>query len=111
MKEAYGRVENVGKFCNNLWVKYRMTRTEFERLWVEQEGRCAVCKRVFGDPLRMGEVGEKPNVDHDHSAGEIQTDAVRYRGLLCVRCNTYLGKVEGPVLKGMVEYLKKYGNW
>lgn len=48
---------------------------KFEAMLVEQDGHCAICERET----------EKLCIDHDHATGIV-------RGLLCVTCNTGLGK-------------------
>lgn len=49
-----------------------------DRFYVEQEGRCAVCKRT------EDEVGSTLHLDHCHATGKL-------RGLLCADCNRGLG--------------------
>lgn len=61
--------------------KYGITRDEYDRLLVAQNGRCLICNRP-GDELKKGLA-----VDHDHETGAV-------RGLLCVGCNTKLGWLE-----------------
>src|SRR5436853_4546544 len=59
------------------WLKanYRITEIDYQKLFILQEGKCAICKiqqeKVF-------------DIDHDHLTGEI-------RGLLCHSCNLLLG--------------------
>lgn len=71
---------------------YNITRDDFERMLMKQEGRCAICKTI---PKR------KLDIDHCHQTGKV-------RGLLCNRCNIVLGQVEDNVelLKCAVEYLQ-----
>lgn len=74
---------------NRLKRLYGISLDDFERMVVEQDGKCAICGSV--EPLC---------VDHDHSSGQI-------RGLLCGRCNKGLGLL-GDSLEGLlkaVEYL------
>lgn len=70
--------------------KYGLSREGYEAMVSAQEGMCALC-------------GERPvkHVDHCHETG-------RVRGLLCVQCNTGLGKFnDSPeLLKKAVEYLE-----
>lgn len=54
-----------------------MTLDEFDALWVEQIGLCAICHNKL--PL-----DPKVHVDHCHATGRI-------RGLLCRGCNVGLG--------------------
>lgn len=59
-----------------LWTKYRITPEDWDRLYDEQLGRCAVCHCTLADV--------KTCVDHDHATGKV-------RGLLCNVCNQGLG--------------------
>jgi hypothetical protein len=54
---------------------YGMTLEDYYRMVNEQDGRCAMCKRYFGEALR---------VDHCHRTG-------RVRRLLCHGCNVGFG--------------------
>jgi hypothetical protein len=58
--------------------KLRMTEEQYDELWIEQLGLCAMCKR---EPERQ------LAVDHNHATQQI-------RGLLCTSCNTGLGSYE-----------------
>lgn len=56
----------------------------YDELYDQQGGRCAIC----GAPPN----GRRLGLDHDHDTGEI-------RGLLCVNCNSAIGKLcEEPAL-------------
>lgn len=70
--------------------KFNITLDAYERMFEEQRGCCAICKKeeriagAFGRRLLA--------VDHDHRTGKI-------RGLLCAACNTTLGKFgDSPLL-------------
>jgi hypothetical protein len=54
--------------------EYGITLEEYERLCVEQGGKCAIC----------GTVPKTLYVDHDH-----QTK--KFRGLVCMQCNLGIG--------------------
>ena len=56
------------------FVKYGITKVEFDRRFAEQGGKCAIC---FKEQRSLC-------VDHCHSTGAI-------RGLLCTQCNSALG--------------------
>ena len=64
-----------------LFSKYKITPEEWDKLYVEQKGRCFICGR------HQSKEGKRLAVDHDHHTGEI-------RGLLCMSCNTKLGWME-----------------
>lgn len=83
-------------FCNrqckidhNAATLYKVPISELRRMRSEQDNACAICRRVT-----------KLNVDHDHATGAI-------RGLLCVTCNTGLGKLGDDVenLRRALAYL------
>lgn len=70
---------------------YGLTPPQYEQLWNEQGGLCAICKTV-----------EPTNIDHCHQTGLV-------RGLLCGLCNRMLGQAQDNpdrLLAG-VAYLSK----
>lgn len=56
---------------------YGLEDGEYDRLYQEQGGVCAICQRAKGVAKRLA-------VDHNHRTG-------RVRGLLCGPCNQFLG--------------------
>lgn len=66
-----------------LRTKFGITLAEYGELLLKQNGACAICKRAETD-TRNGKV-KALAVDHDHETGVV-------RALLCVACNTGLGK-------------------
>ena len=83
--------------------KIGCTPEQYDVLYKEQNGRCAVCGKEYGHITRRG-VRAKLAVDHDHGSGEI-------RGLLCTGCNRGLGYLGEDNLKKAVEYLERGGLW
>lgn len=76
------------------WLRsaYDIGLTEYERLYFNQQGRCAICD---GKPD-----GERPlAVDHCHKTGKV-------RGLLCQRCNHGLGHFRDNL--DLLSYAKNY---
>lgn len=67
----------------------------FDRLLVEQQGQCGICRSEL----------LKPCLDHDHKTGRI-------RGLLCDSCNLGLGKFldNAELLERAAQYLKENQN-
>jgi hypothetical protein len=71
---------------NALWTKYRLRKDQFDDLLQSQNNKCAICNNTFN---------ETPNVDHDHSCCKNYRSCGNcVRGLLCSRCNEFLGKYE-----------------
>src|ERR1017187_3874213 len=56
--------------------KYGLTKEQYNKMYMEQLGLCAVCHEPFGD--------ETPHVDHCHKTKKV-------RGLVHRKCNTVLG--------------------
>jgi len=54
--------------------KYDLTLESYDKMFLEQEGKCLICKRC----------DERLVVDHCHTTGKV-------RGLLCSGCNRGLG--------------------
>jgi len=70
--------------------RYDLTVEEWDRMLIEQTGRCALC----GVPM------QRPHVDHSHDTRDV-------RGLLCLPCNTMLGHVERLGLPRIEQYLDR----
>ena len=61
---------------------YRITKRDFDSMWVKQGGKCALC---YGDGFLMrAHHRKKLVVDHCHKTGKV-------RALLCHNCNRALG--------------------
>lgn len=65
--------------CHHL--EYYLSCCEFDGLIARAAGRCELCGKQGGPLL----------IDHDHSVGNGSTGV---RGLVCERCNAYLGNVD-----------------
>lgn len=55
--------------------KYKISSADYEHMLVQQENRCAICRRL--------PKARRLSVDHDHKTGKV-------RGLLCYICNRKL---------------------
>lgn len=92
-KELYSRIIKNSQ----LKKKYGITLEEYNKMYNEQEGCCAICdKHSTESKLSLA-------VDHCHLTGKI-------RGLLCNVCNSAIGKLKDDedLLLKAVEYLRKY---
>lgn len=84
-----GRCKNCSRNARLLRV-YGLTPEQYESMLRKQGGVCAICKRGHGTIL---------DVDHCHKTGRI-------RGLLCRRCNTFLGLIEdASSIEEFIRYL------
>ena len=72
----------------NLKRRYGLTVEQWDEMLIAQSGLCALCMEALRDP----------HVDHSHATGEV-------RGLLCLWCNTMLGRVERLGLPYIERYL------
>jgi hypothetical protein len=74
---------------------YGLTQADYELMYADQEGKCAICTRTNGDKAF--------HVDHCHTTNKV-------RGLLCHQCNWYLGTLEGgdDVLPRLINYMKAH---
>jgi hypothetical protein len=78
--------------AKDLKSRHGITIEQYDRLFAEQGGRCAICRREQANWLSM---------DHDHASGE-------KRGLLCKPCNLGLGNFrdDPEVLIAAARYLQ-----
>lgn len=78
-RESSKRYMTVEKRRNKTLAKYDMTTEDYNRMFDEQNGGCAICQKNISLV-----------VDHCHNTN-------RVRGLLCNHCNTALGMFEDDV--------------
>lgn len=82
-KDYYGRNREkilAARPRRHLWVKYKMTLEDKQKMFVEQKGLCHIC----GRPMDSWETSV---VDHNHYTNQI-------RGLAHDSCNTRMGTIE-----------------
>lgn len=95
-KRRHWRRSEKGQQYQRIWelrTKYGLTVADYERMFAEQGGRCAICGTES-----PGAHKKHFAVDHCHKTG-------RVRGLLCSPCNTNLGWFERRAAR-VAEYLK-----
>lgn len=63
--------------------KYGITLADYDRMFQEQNGRCAICQ----DRPKSARAHHRLQVDHSHEKNVV-------RGLLCSRCNVAAGYLE-----------------
>lgn len=62
--------------------RYDLTLDDYEKMLKDQDGVCAICKKLETHRCRSKEA-QPLSVDHDHTPGKIKP----IRGLLCNGCN------------------------
>lgn len=79
--------------------KYGLTETDFKKLLIKQDNRCAICGVVPDSKTSRSQDGF--HIDHSHVSG-------RVRGLLCGKCNTGIGmlKESEEILLSAIKYLQ-----
>ena len=80
---------------NKLKKAYGIGLEEYNKLFKDQEGCCAVCG------IHQSELTRSLAVDHCHTTGKI-------RGLLCNKCNTALGLLNESeeIMKNLINYVQ-----
>jgi hypothetical protein len=74
---------------------YGISWEEYTDKLRESKGLCASCGRSFKD-------GRDTCLDHNHETGKV-------RGIICRRCNSWLGKYENIEFRNNIEkYLNQY---
>lgn len=79
--------------------KYDLTSDDFETMWTEQSGCCAICQASLTRD-------RKTHIDHSHKTGLV-------RGLLCRNCNLLLGNAhdDETTLNSAIAYLTKHRTY
>lgn len=119
--KAEKRVESRKKFCSpvckskyrtssgarvdtHLWTNFRIREEDYNKILMEQEFSCAICKMHFSKQKRAFAV------DHDHSCCDTKRSCGKcIRGLLCFECNIGLGKFKDSpeILKSALKYISE----
>lgn len=79
-----------------LKLRYGISLEQHRQMFVSQDGKCAICKKLFTDKNQI-------KTDHDHATGKV-------RQLLCHSCNCVLGYAKDNIdtLLKAAEYLRKW---
>lgn len=79
--------------------RYDITLEEYEKILDIQGGVCFVCRKKPGK--------RRLAVDHDHEVAKMLGVRLSVRGLLCHKCNEYLGHIgdDEMAAKRMASYL------
>lgn len=78
---------------------YGITAGEYDTMYSEQGGRCAICG------THSTEFNRRLAVDHCHTTGKV-------RALLCTNCNTAIGKLNDDIdlFHKAINYLEMYSE-
>lgn len=86
----------------HLMYRYGISLADYNRLWEEQGGRCAICGEPPGPHSTPPNWKGKLAVDHCH-------DSTRVRALLCNPCNLIVGYgATVDTLERAIEYLRTH---
>ena len=90
---AYKNMPSMVKFNNHLKQRYGIDVDYYLDMLSKQNGLCKICGGLSNR--------KRLSVDHCHETG-------RVRGLLCERCNSFIGRVKDDVsiLKSAIDYLQ-----
>lgn len=96
--QKYWSTHRDQKRNNDLKLKYGITLDDYNKLFEEQQGCCAICG------IHNSELKCPLGVDHNHITEKI-------RGLLCRECNSAIGKLKSDygtdLLKVAINYIEK----
>ena len=93
-QDKYNKENPIKRKNAMLKYEYGITLDDYNKMFNEQEGKCAICQR------HQNELTRTLSVDHDHKTNKV-------RALLCLTCNTDVSVVENR-LEEMTKYLNKH---
>lgn len=81
----------------NLKSQYGITLDQWNQMFINQNGCCAICA------IPQMELKRVLSVDHNHKTGKV-------RGLLCGNCNHALGQTKEniDIIEGLIDYLNEH---
>jgi len=85
------------RWATHMYSRYGITEEDYQIMWANQQGKCAICGRKETQNARQKRLG----IDHCHSTGLV-------RGLLCDKCNNLLSRADDniDVLQKAIQYLR-----
>lgn len=83
---------NATRRSRALKTNYGITIEDYDRMFAEQNGLCAICGKT--DSRRL-------SVDHNHVTGKV-------RELLCHTCNMNVGFAENTIRAKVEDYLERH---
>ena len=88
--------------ASKIRMQYGLEPEDYDRMFVEQGGVCAICKQPETRRHRDGTPWNMP-IDHDHVTGEV-------RGLLCGSCNSGIANFRDSTerLAAAIDYLNQH---
>lgn len=83
-----------------LKTKYKLSYEEYEKLFINQRGLCAICQVKISIEAKLNG-HDTACVDHNHAT-------LKVRGLLCNHCNRAIGLMKENIesMKQMIFYLE-----
>ena len=93
-QDKYNKENPIKRKNAMLKYEYGITLDDYNKMFNEQEGKCAICQR------HQNELTRTLCVDHNHKTNKV-------RALLCLTCNTDVSVVENR-LEEMMKYLNKH---
>ncbi len=76
---------------------YGITVEDYNAMFIEQRGRCAICGK------HQSSLNRVLCVDHNHDTGKV-------RALLCNGCNTLVGAADNPLIDVVLAYVKLHAE-
>jgi hypothetical protein len=102
---AYYQENKTEQRRRDLKSRYNLSLEEYEKMYEDQEGRCACCGKTEQELKEQysSSIHSKLCVDHDHDTGKV-------RQLLCHKCNTFIGYLETrqDILGKAFEYIERH---
>ncbi len=89
------RLRNIWQEDKRLQRTYGITIADYDRMYEQQRGQCAICGR------HQSALGYRLYVDHSHETGKV-------RQLLCSTCNTLVGMVENAKMSAILAYIETH---
>lgn len=92
--------------------RYNMTPEQYQKMFAEQGGVCAICKQPETRGCRGREI-KRLSVDHDHRCCPGQQSCGQcIRSLLCDRCNRVVGLAseDSWLLRQMADYVDLHSD-
>ena len=93
-QQKYNKENPIKRKNAMLKYEYGITLDDYNKMFNEQGGKCAICQR------HQNKLTRTLCVDHDHKTNKV-------RALLCVTCNTDVSVVENR-LEEMTKYINKH---